>query len=466
MNQTDAYYKRLLTDRIFVGDILNAIACKLGRNTSSQERTYIFDRLVRVDPENFAGLNKKGIFNTLVSGLSTAILKFNCDDDTINLHEILKSNIGIASDDIQIDGGDSLVTQITTSAGNAVDVNSVLGVKNFSDLKDVMSTGTIKKNCYIFLDTRYRLLTGDNTVITWNFVNNANATMGTINAIGDIQNITSMRIRPFKIPYVKSADNGYGRISMLVNEFSAQSFIAHENTNFHALFVAIPNGKWIELQNTSSEDNIYKFNPPITQLNSITISFGSPLETVLFDLDRLAMNVTSYTSTDANGQPITILTNAITPHGLETTDLVYIYGFDTLNPNVDVNATSAMNTPHGLLATKIDSNTFSVPADTSALQVTGPGTITVSFGSAIVTGTGTTFDTTFYVNDIISINGARYTIAKIVSSTSLILAVLYNDVNASGLAYMRDNTIPNLYVNTYFGSKRIMIPIEFEYYNN
>src|SRR6185369_17435566 len=120
----------------------------------------------------------------------------------------------------------------------------------------------------------------------------------------------------------------------------------------------------------------------------------------------------------------------------------------------------------GLLITKIDDFTFSVPANTSFLQVTGPGTIAVTFGDDTVTGTGTAFDLTFYINDRISINGVQYAILKIVSSIVLTLATVYNDVTASGLTYKRDNTIPNLYVNTYFGSKRIMIPMEFEYFNS
>jgi hypothetical protein len=465
INQIDAYYKRLLTDRIFVNDVLNAIKDKLGRDTSGQERIYIFDRLTRANPEDFAGLDKKGIFNALVGGLSTAILKYNCNDDTINIHEILKSNIGVAGADVQL-SEDDLANQVASSFGNSVDISSVMGLKDLVSLKDLFTAKSIKKNSYIFLDTRYRLLTGDNTVITWNFVNNANAAQGTINAIGDIQNITSMRIHPFKIPYVKSADSGYGRVSLLVNEFSAQSYIAHENTNFHAMFMSIPNGKWIELQNDHSEDNIYKFNPPITRLDSVTISFGSPLESIIFDLDRLVMKVTSYTSVDASNLPITILANPVTPHGLETTDLVYISSFNTLNPDVDVNAISSMNNPRGLLITKIDDFTFSVPANTAFLQVTGPGTIAVTFGDDTVTGTGTAFDLTFYINDRISINGVQYAILKIVSSIVLTLATVYNDVTASGLTYKRDNTIPNLYVNTYFGSKRIMIPMEFEYFNS
>src|SRR6185436_9173408 len=205
MDKIDAYYKRLFSDKVFVKNVLEAIENNLKRKTLTVEKQYIANSLIRADPENFAGLDKKGIFNSIVDGLTTAILKNKCEEEAINMHEILKSTLGVATEDINMDG-DSLVSQITNSFGSSVDVNSIMGVKDFISLKNAISTGALKKNSYIYLDTRYRLLTGDNNVITWNFVNNANAAQGTINAIGDVQNITLMKIHPFKIPYVKSAD--------------------------------------------------------------------------------------------------------------------------------------------------------------------------------------------------------------------------------------------------------------------
>ena len=52
------------------------------------------------------------------------------------------------------------------------------------------------------------------------------------------------------------------------------------------------------------------------------------------------------------------------------------------------------------------------------------GTVTTTAGSAVVTGTGTTFQTNFRAGDIITINGADYVVQSIASNTSLTLSTI------------------------------------------
>jgi hypothetical protein len=454
------YYKKLLTDKQFISAVVGGIKTKLGRSLVRQELIHIYDRLTRADPDNFVGMNKQDIYTAIVNGLSTALVNLKCEEDPIDIHEIQKSSIGVASEDINIEGDSNslLVQQVTESFASQTDITSIFGSRSWNELKSIMSPESVKKTVHVLADTRYRLFNNDNTVISWNFVNNANATQGTVNVIGDVQNIVGMKIHPFKIPYLKSADNDYGRVAVLVNEFSGQSYIGHENSRFHVMFQSVPAGKWIDLQTTNSMENEFKFKTPITRLDTLTISFGSPLEAIIFDNDRINMEVISYTNPG-----ITILNNAIIAHNLETNDLVYFTNFTTLNPDIDINQLSAVNNPSGVIITRIDDNTISIPVDVSILYADGPGTIDVVNGSDQIVGTGTTFTFTFRKNDYISIFGVKYIIFSIQSDTMLSLLLAYADVNASGVTYKRDNTIPNLTVSAYFGSKRMFIPIEFEY---
>jgi PKD repeat protein len=65
---------------------------------------------------------------------------------------------------------------------------------------------------------------------------------------------------------------------------------------------------------------------------------------------------------------------------------------------------------------------------------TQTGTISVTQGSKIVTGSGTLFTSELAVGDRIEINGLLYTIESIESDTSLTLASVYGGLDASGLS--------------------------------
>lgn len=60
------------------------------------------------------------------------------------------------------------------------------------------------------------------------------------------------------------------------------------------------------------------------------------------------------------------------------------------------------------------------------------GTVSVTNGSATVTGTGTTFTTSLVVGDILTINGTNYPISAIASNGSLTLGRNYTDTTANG----------------------------------
>lgn len=450
-------YNSLFNNSAFIGNLLSTIRNTLGRQLSRNEKMFIINFLQRVDPRIFKyepGLILKKLSQDIVD----KIQKNECGEEVTDVHELLKNEIGVSTEDIRVESDTDFSQTITNNFASSVDIASILGSKTFTDLKNIFAPAAAVKNAYILLDTRYRVLDNDGrTLIKWNFANNTSTVQGSTNFVGEIQNIVSVRVYPFQIPYTAQADNSYKRVTMYIQEFSAQAVVAQENRNYHFMFETSVRDRYIDLLLPRDTDGIYRFRNPITRLDSVNISFGSPLQQITFDSDRRTMLVTNY-GTTMNFQ-------STDPHNLETGDLVYISFFSTANPLalIDSNVISQVNNVNGQIITYVDSTNFTINVNASQLSYTGPGTISVTNGSTTVTGAATTFLTNFVVGDIINILGIRYTIATITSNTVLTVTLPYAGTTAAGLAYSKTNFAPNSSPTVYYGSKRMFIPLEFEY---
>jgi len=80
------------------------------------------------------------------------------------------------------------------------------------------------------------------------------------------------------------------------------------------------------------------------------------------------------------------------------------------------------------------------------------GTISVTNGSAAVTGTGTAFTTQLAANSIISISGVTYTVATITNDTTLTLTANYSGATASGITVPGSFSVPVTVTTTATGS--------------
>jgi hypothetical protein len=451
----DSNYNKYFNNKQFVNLLLNTIAAKLKRPISKNEGSYIINHLQNVNPTLF-NMSKEKVFEVLVNDIVTKIITQPVAPDKIDIHETLKGQIGLPSDDTS-SGSNSLGSQITAQFGNSVSIGSILGTTSLNDIKSLFGNNSQSKLANILMDTRWRTLDTDGTtLIRWAFQGNASTAQGTTNSLFDIQNITSMRVKEIRMPYVASADNQYKRISMYIQDFASQSIVAQENTNYHFMFHTQVDGRWINLTLPRDVDGIFRFRNPISSINNLNISFGSPLESIALDFDRMNLLVTSYGS-------VTTLTST-SPHNLQSGDLVYLSNFTTANPIYYVNIISQVNAKNGITQIQyVDDFNFNIPVDSSALLFTGAGTVATTDTSAVIIGTGTTFATTFNVNDYIQILGNRYQIVLITSDTILTIADPFVGTNA-GLPYQKNNTINPLTVNAYFGAKRMFIEMEFEYF--
>jgi hypothetical protein len=463
-NPSSNYNKHFNNPR-FINELITQIKNKLKRQLMLPEKQFIANYLKNVNPVLF---NNKPqiILTTIVNDLVKQLLQFKCEvADEVNIHEILKKEIGASTDESFADNGVgssdiSFTQQITNSFANAVDVSSIFGSKTFDSIKSIFNPKESVKTTYLLLDTRYRILETDGTTsFKWNYTNTTSTIQGSVNAIGDIQNIVSMRVLPFRVPYYKLAPNNtYNKITMYIQEFSAQSYIGQENSNFHFVFPINIDKNYINLEVNRDIDGVYNFKTPIARLDTLTISFSSPLQPIVFDTDRQNMQIDSY------GLVTTFI--CLVPHNLETGDLVYVNGFTTANPNLDTPITSQFANLNGIIIENIDDYRISLPINTTNLLYTGVGTVNVTNLSPNVIGVGTSFISMFSANDVISINNVKYPILSVTSNTGLVLKLPYNDITAAGLTYKKDNTITGLNPGFYFGSKRHFIPMQFDYLPN
>ncbi len=472
-------YNSLINNEKFITKLIIDVRNKLARNLSSLEKQMIIGFLQNMDPVYFVNKQPEEILQVLTKQLVNKILKSTCGNDQVNIHELLKSEIGAATDNdfSNISGSNvtnntttnnnvsSLVQQITGATPSVVNISSLLGISNINDIYAKINPSTNIQSMYLLLDTRYRVLDNDGTrFFKWNFVNNTTLQQGSVNGVNDILQIIAMRTYPLRIPYISTLDNPYKRVSMYITEFSGQSVIAQENRNYHFIYKSFVDDRFIDLDPSGEVNNSYfKFKQPISRIDTLTITFASPLQTVTFDTDRMQMNITAY-------GPTTTLVSTQN-HNLETGDTVYITNFTTINPIFDIGVITEINNPEGLIATYINATTITIPVDSSSLLFTGPGNINVVNGSTAIVGNSTTFLTTFRVNDVISILNVKYRVAAIASDTSLTIATIpavtpidpgYAGVTANNLIYLKNNTIV-VSPSVYFGSKRAFIPIEFEY---
>ena len=147
------------------------------------------------------------------------------------------------------------------------------------------------------------------------------------------------------------------RISVLVEEFSSQSFISQENNKFHFIgyagltFEADPAITIETIDFYDFNNGIYIFNDPVKDITSITLSLFSPFQPLLIDSPFTEVVI-------SNSNPAII--TFISPHLLYR-DIISISKFNS-NTNVDTLINQSFNN-----YTITSANTITIPVDTSIL---------------------------------------------------------------------------------------------------
>jgi len=463
---------KLFNNKQFIEALYFNIKKELKRGISDHERTYIQNILRQGMPQLLVNKDPKDVLRYFV-GFFLTKFKLNNSYDKIDIHELSKSQMGLTSDISVHDFGPQaaqkfVVDTTTTITGGTVSVTSLLGINDINQIFTklaLLSSGKLNlKKEYIALDSRYRSLDNDGTLyFKWNAIYDNSDIQGGFNINQRVRDVIAIKCYPIKMPYVSTADNDYGRITLLFQEFQSQAVVAHENTKYHYIFSTDIQDRWIHLRTHTQNEGIFEFATPLTQLSSLTVSFGSPLQPIVFDADRLTMNVSDYVTNNKT------YFNSVARHNIETGDRVYISGFSSFNVSADNYIIGQVNNQYGNIATYVDDFTFYIDVNSSSMYVQGAGTITLTNGSTIVTGSGTSFISLFQIGDqlgvvipISTVPNDFYTITSIISNVSLVISTPFTGTTGS-YTYFRDNILPNLTTPIYFGSKRLLMTFQITY---
>lgn len=449
------YVTTLIKSPTFLLHIVSNIEKTIRRELTDTEENLVID-CIRKIPSNVSDSStvddiKKIIANTVLSELQLS----HANNNEIDMHEMLKKNLGknICVDFDECDNKD-------TSGNVEVNLESFFGIKDFASLvKKINEPVSSVNKAYFVLDTRYRILTNDGTkFFKWGHINNLVRAQGTVNSIGNVRDIISMKLSQFRMPSVKSAKTPYKRISILIHELEPQSFVAHEEMRYHFLGNIDehnPAPGWMEIDPGENCGGEFKFNKSITHLDTITISLASPLEPVIFDPDRADGRITTY------GNPTVI--EFPNNHNLLDNDIVYISAHTSINSKFDSNVLSAINSKTGLVATYVSQTSITIPVDTSQLNFILVGTVSPAVASTIITGVGTNFSGELHVGDRITINDGdnnpSFIIKSIQSINELTITTPYT---GSGGTVTKTNAVSDN-ISVYFGSKRIFFTLELTY---
>lgn len=268
------------------------------------------------------------------------------------------------------------VSQIVSQ--NVSNIPNLLTKQDQIEFTKIINYQSLWRDSNILVDSRYQNIANkDRSRIIFNIVSNTkNKTPGSgaITSISNMRDIVEMEIFPFSIPYIAAADNYYQKITLSILELSAVSIDAYEDSQFHFMFQSKINGNLIDL---IPINKVFRFFKPITRINEFTLRFGSPLNPVTFDQDRL------YTSSINYGSNPGIITFSES-HNLITGDLIYIQSFTTLTPAKDLNIIEEINNAQGHICTRINNTSISINVDFTQIALASqvPGlSVLVYFGS-------------------------------------------------------------------------------------
>ena len=262
-----------------------------------------------------------------------------------------------------------------------LEIASLFGLNNAFGIQQLFNPEATYIRNYIVLDSRYRIIneTNSNNIIafTWSYVDNANIRDGSVNSVGTIKDIVSMRIYQPRVPFITSGSYNMNsetrRVSIVIQEFQSQSFIGPQGSRFHFMLQPVipvvtppttyPN--MIELEVEEYNDGRFDFRRPVVTFDSLTLSFLDPVNIIPFLHDRDNITFTY-------GNP-TIITTSIPHLFVSTSGQTYgvISGFNTANPAGDAATINAINSLIELTLTVTGSNTFTIPIDTSTVTPIG-----------------------------------------------------------------------------------------------
>jgi hypothetical protein len=228
----------------------------------------------------------------------------------------------------------------------------------------------------IILDSLNRIFNSSKSTFTWAISNmgspSANLLSGSILTNNNLSNISKIVVHKTSIPYNSATVHSAIRclLQPLPNSFYFGNNFNSSQQPFHIEFSAEPCNNRIALKPKTKE---LVFSPALNSLDRITATFYNPYNVYNFESDNGYFTVifgitTLFVASDA--------LSGVIP--MNSGDTVYILS-PVNSPNAEINA--ALNATSGYGVTKIASNIFSIPLDTSAAAPYTETNVFVYFGS-------------------------------------------------------------------------------------
>jgi hypothetical protein len=436
----DTKINKLKKTLLFTMDIVKAIETQIKRSLNKDEENLVITTVRNMPNNYFSTYSLPNIISIIKNIVIDEISIEHREINDIDTHELMKQAI---DPDVKY----NKATQLRKKKGAVpINVDSVFGYTDIAKLvKKAVTPVSSVNNAYLLLDTRHRILENDGTeYFSWGHMNQLTTSQGTVNSLGNIRDIISILMMPYKIPNVQTTQNPYDLITVSIEEFTPQSIVAHEDRRFH--FIGCINrsesdDRWLRVCNDDYHKAEYKFNKPITSIDTLTLKFGNPLEPIFFDKDRLPGTITYGTPT---------IINFTENHNILTGDAVYIDNFITINPAFDSTPINGINSRNGVISTVLTPTSISIPVDTSSINKVLTGTIstpnTTTLGTInavnniqVINGIGTSFQTDFITGDYIKIQDNTnnvYQIKSIKTNTYLTITTKYTGTTGN-YAYVK-----------------------------
>ncbi len=307
--------------------------------------------------------------NRSIISLSRTINPSMYKNTTIN--RMIENMADIAATNIKFDTVKYISNEIKDNKEREnvydIHINEIDGINNTEELLREINPVALHEKNYIVLDTFNRDTTlNDGKRFRWNFSNTTETGTGTVNMTGRANKLIGMKLYNFILP-ANSLIVYAHRVSMLISEFSADSF--HVN-GFRYHFIIKPEVLYgvsgtpagYEARTDEGCDGAYTFGTPISYIDTLTLSFTDTASDITFNKDRLNATFT-YGATTALifSENINVATS---------TTRILIKSFTTDAPDTDRSIIDAINNKNGIIATVFSTTQLRFTINTTTITPT------------------------------------------------------------------------------------------------
>jgi len=322
----------LIKPEIILG-ISRRVGSILGKTPDDLDNLYIATRLSNVELGKFKHHPIEQIIEhlseTIANDMSIRTSSLETTIEDIDINQWQKETVAAGYDEDQFDidttfahkevgfQSDAFDEELTTIVARELSVQRMFNLNDLHTIQRLVAPKTQHRSVFVLLDTdNADPALSEGNKFGWSFIDSPLLKEGTINGIGGTGNLVGMHIYPitttltaqpqalyaasaFPLAVVNAGQSPFyfndflntnNTFTILIEEFSAHSYVGREGRKFHFsqfpfllnAFTQINSGSWpsptpyYEFISTSKGDGWFWFNKPITEFSTITVSLANP----------------------------------------------------------------------------------------------------------------------------------------------------------------------------------------------